>query len=118
MAGFVHSPLLPTAVRNTENDNLFHVTDWFPTISNLAGVSTNGSETPLDGFDIWPALTTGGARSVPIPALPKPVPSNSGMGFCGGGVLYGAAGLEWLCGRGCTLHLLLSQPVGNACLRP
>ena len=63
VAGFVSggSPLLPKAVRGTTNDNLFHVTDWWPTLTKLAGVSSPPPQAPLDGYDAWPAITTGGA---------------------------------------------------------
>ena len=40
VAGFVHSPLLPRAVRGTTSWGLYHVTDWLPTIVGLAGGTT------------------------------------------------------------------------------
>lgn len=35
-----------------------HIVDWYPTLLKLAGASLEQS-LPLDGRDIWPALTTG-----------------------------------------------------------
>lgn len=60
VAGFVSSPLLPAKVRGTESNELFHVTDWLPTITKLGGGNTHRN-LPLDGHDIWPSLSTGGA---------------------------------------------------------
>jgi arylsulfatase A-like enzyme len=60
VAGFVASPLLPAKVRGTESHELFHVTDWLPTIVNIAGGKTLRN-LPLDGHDIWPTLADGGA---------------------------------------------------------
>ena len=51
---FVHSELLSPSVRGTQNNELLHVTDWFPTLVNLAGGSTD--DLPLDGFDIWSTI--------------------------------------------------------------
>ena len=60
--GFVHSPLLPAAVRGTTSDGLFHVTDWLPTLVGIAGGST-ARNLPLDGLDIWGDLQRGGSAS-------------------------------------------------------
>lgn len=60
VAGFVHSPLLPRAVRGTVSHELYHVTDWLPTITALAGGET-ARNFPLDGHDLWPSISTGSA---------------------------------------------------------
>jgi arylsulfatase B/arylsulfatase I/J len=39
-------------VRGTVNRNLMHVTDWFPTLCEVAGCSLNGTK-PLDGVSAW-----------------------------------------------------------------
>ncbi len=50
--GFVNSPLL--ANPGSTNDGLFHISDWFPTLVNLAGGSTD--DIKLDGYDIWDSI--------------------------------------------------------------
>ena len=50
--GFVHSHLIHNS--GTVNNGLFHVTDWFPTLVNLAGGNTTGME--LDGYDQWSSI--------------------------------------------------------------
>ena len=55
--GFIHSPLLPSDVRGTVSNVFMHVSDWFPTIvSGIAGGNLGGTK-PLDGFDVWNAIT-------------------------------------------------------------
>jgi len=58
-ASFVFSSNLPSGTKHT---GLFHSTDWLPTLVNLAGGSTKDN-LPLDGFDIWESLKTGGSAS-------------------------------------------------------
>ena len=63
-AAFVAGGLIPAALRGTTNDDLFHVADWYHTLSKLAGVDPaddwTDPETKLthgiDGVDIWPSL--------------------------------------------------------------
>ncbi|XP_033126280.1 arylsulfatase B-like [Anneissia japonica] len=54
--GFIHSPLLPPRVRGTVNDNLMHVSDWFPTLVEGAAHGSVG-KLELDGFNMWPVLS-------------------------------------------------------------
>lgn len=55
----IHSPLLPEKVRGTTVSDIVHITDWLPTIMNMA---TNGewtgssTEAAIDGVDIWDAV--------------------------------------------------------------
>ncbi|XP_045123836.1 arylsulfatase B-like [Portunus trituberculatus] len=54
-AAFVHSPLLPNP--GTSNPALIHVTDWFPTLVQMAGgVPPEG----IHGVDQWSAITEAG----------------------------------------------------------
>jgi arylsulfatase A-like enzyme len=39
-------------------DGMIHVVDWYPTLARLAGAATDKGK-PLDGLDIWPALSEG-----------------------------------------------------------
>ena len=50
---WVWSDLLETT-QGTEVTELLHISDWFPTLVNLAGGSTD--DLPLDGYDIWPTI--------------------------------------------------------------
>jgi arylsulfatase A-like enzyme len=49
---FIFSNLLLSIVKSSKYSGLFHVSDWFPTILDIAGLSYNpemGHE--LDGYD-------------------------------------------------------------------
>lgn len=57
----VHSPLLPSAVRNTVFSGLAHASDFYPTLAALAGIQgvqlVDTGPFPVDGIDLWPFLT-------------------------------------------------------------
>ena len=53
VAGFVHSPLLPASVRGTTLQELFHVTDWLPTLLSITGTKATRKHQPFDGHDMW-----------------------------------------------------------------
>ena len=60
---FIASPLLPRAVQGTVWEGMAHSSDWYVTfVEGLAGGSVAGSGArPSDGFNLWPALVSGGA---------------------------------------------------------
>ncbi|XP_022109249.1 arylsulfatase B-like [Acanthaster planci] len=56
---FVAGPILPKSVRGTVNRELYHVSDWFPTlVRGLAG-SRMTYVMPLDGVNVWRSLSQG-----------------------------------------------------------
>ena len=61
---FVHSPLLPAAVRGTIDHRLYHITDWILTLTSAAGVPVPPGGLALDGHNIWQTLLD--------PSLPSP----------------------------------------------
>ena len=84
--GFVHSPLLPIGTPQVSTA-LIHVSDWFPTLLNLAG--GNVSAVPgLDGFDVFDAIT--GSASSPRTELLHNIDIFGGVGSHG----YGDAAMR------------------------
>ena len=51
-AAFVTSSLLSQT--GVEHTGILHVSDWMPTLVNLAGGTVDGLE--LDGFDVWQSI--------------------------------------------------------------
>ena len=61
---FISSPLIPYTLYGSSYDDMFHVSDWFPTILTMVGITykpPTGFE--LDGHDMYPALTTGASST-------------------------------------------------------
>jgi arylsulfatase A-like enzyme len=51
---FVYSPMLSSELRGLQYSGLMHVTDWFPTILDMTGVSFTADEDhALDGVSHW-----------------------------------------------------------------
>lgn len=76
-AAFVAGGLVPASLQGTTSSALMYVTDWYPTLCNLAGVDpaddwvdANGTAHPIDGVDLWPALMSGGSVNVARDYLP------------------------------------------------
>ncbi|KAL9987473.1 hypothetical protein ACROYT_G001786 [Oculina patagonica] len=40
-------------------EGLLHVTDWYPTLVNLAGGTQDQAPTPIDGMDVWNTISLG-----------------------------------------------------------
>ena len=47
----VHGNMLPES--GIERDNFMHISDWYPTLINLAGGNSQSS----DAYDMWPSIT-------------------------------------------------------------
>ena len=65
VAAFVHSPneaIIPSVRRGTESFALTHVTDWYPTLLSMAGVTADDIPVPgkpLDGVNVWEDIISG-----------------------------------------------------------
>ncbi|KAK3738531.1 hypothetical protein QZH41_012039 [Actinostola sp. cb2023] len=53
-AAFVHGSMIEKKGRKCKE--LLHVTDWFPTLTSLAGLS-DSEEDALDGFNVWDTIS-------------------------------------------------------------
>ncbi|CAH3114504.1 unnamed protein product [Porites lobata] len=83
--GFVHGNRL--ARKGVTCKELLHVTDWYPTILGLAGVSENQeSPIPLDGFDVWETISLGkpSPRTEILLNIDEPGEVPPGPGILGG----------------------------------
>ena len=56
---FLYSPLIASS-KTGEYSNIFHVSDWFPTMCDLAGISYGHLTNPLDGKSHVDAMLNGG----------------------------------------------------------
>ena len=56
---FVYSNLLDSGRRGSEHSGLFHVSDWFPTIVDMAGIEDYESALALDGYSQYSSITSG-----------------------------------------------------------
>jgi len=81
ITGFIHAPsLFPAAPKNFTG--LMHQCDWVPTLLGAAGVNAtaeNATLPPLDGINMWPALSDPSALSGPRTSVLLNVdPTNQG----------------------------------------
>jgi len=54
--GLVSSPLIKASKRNRNVTSLMHITDWLPTLVNIAGDNTS---IEVDGFNQWDVIKEG-----------------------------------------------------------
>jgi len=83
--GFVHGNML--ARRGVTCKELLHVTDWYPTILGLAGVTNeDNSPIPLDGYDVWDTISRGkpSPRTEILLNIDEPGQAPPGPGILGG----------------------------------
>uniref|UniRef100_H2YTS8 Sulfatase N-terminal domain-containing protein n=1 Tax=Ciona savignyi TaxID=51511 RepID=H2YTS8_CIOSA len=52
--GFVHGEAIVDKKRSS--NELIHISDWFPTLLHVAGVSTAGTK-PLDSYNVWDSIS-------------------------------------------------------------
>ena len=69
---FVYSPLLPSAAAGTTYSHIFHVSDWFPTLLDVAGVTYTvpAGGHRLDGVSHHRALLASGTDDADADAAP------------------------------------------------
>ena len=56
--GWINSPLMPESKRGTIANHLMHVTDWMPTLMDIAQCKPKAGSKPLDGFSQADAFFT------------------------------------------------------------
>ena len=59
-SAFANGGLLPEKVQGKTTGGFIHVSDWYTTFCNLAGVDPTDSgpgKFPVDGLDVWPIIT-------------------------------------------------------------
>lgn len=54
--GFVTGALVPESLRGTSNTDLFHISDWLPTLTAVAEIDPSELPEQLDGVDQYKAL--------------------------------------------------------------
>ena len=55
--GFVHGKMLNINKANATNHELFHVSDWYPTLLSATECSPLNNTLPLDGVDQWKTIS-------------------------------------------------------------
>lgn len=69
MAAFVSGGLVPASLRNTTNNGIVHIADWYATFAKLAGQDPTDHRAsaaglpPIDSIDMWPFLSGAVAES-------------------------------------------------------
>ena len=63
MTAFLNGGALPAALAGQTWGGIAHASDWYLTLTEgYAGIPVNASQTggprPLDGFNLWPAITS------------------------------------------------------------
>jgi hypothetical protein len=89
---FVAGGLIPEGKRGTTNNQLMHVSDWYVTLSTLAGVDPSdkwrdpvtGLVHNVDGINQWPSIITGSTSPRTLPTTHKSllVDDNKGHMWC------------------------------------
>jgi arylsulfatase A-like enzyme len=68
----IHSPLLPSSTRGSNYSNLFHVSDWFPTLTSFLGIDyTPTPDHAFDGVDHSSMILNWGSDDTSLTASPR-----------------------------------------------
>lgn len=89
---FVAGGTLPKSMRGKELHGLVHVSDWFATLSAVAGLpgeADTSGPAPSDSFNLWPYLTGKMLTS------PRTLLVHDHHMFTNASAAYGCAGQEW-----------------------